>query len=89
MATELLGDDDMEAGEIRKLRLADPFVPFRIEMADGRSLAVERPSYLAISPNGRSLMYALPKGGFEYLKPDLIVSAVVDPKLSTIWRRPA
>jgi len=79
----------MNTEEIRKLRLADPFVPFRLEMADGRSLPVERPSYLAISPTGKSLTYASLEGGFEFLTPDAIRSADIDPKLSLPRRRPA
>ena len=45
----------MTVDAIRTMRRASPFRPFRMIMRDGRDLPVERSSYLAISPNGRSL----------------------------------
>jgi hypothetical protein len=63
---------------IRTMRLASPFKPFRMIMRDGRDLPVERSSYLGISPNGRSLTYAAPKGGFEFLRVDDVADVLVD-----------
>jgi hypothetical protein len=71
----------MTIDAIRAVRLASPFKPFRMIMRDGRDLPVERSSYIAISPNGRSLTYAAPKGGFEFLRVEDVAEVVVDEKL--------
>ncbi len=68
----------MNVDEIRKLRLADPFRPFRLLLRDGRDLPVERPSYLAISPKGGNVAYAGSLGGVEFVKVGDIREAVVD-----------
>jgi hypothetical protein len=78
---------DIEA--IRRLRRAEPFLPFRLEMEDGRDLPVEKSYYQAISPTGRSLTYALPTGGFEFLKPLAVKDAVVDPTIGSERKRSA
>jgi hypothetical protein len=71
---------------IRAVRLASPFKPFRMIMRDGRDLPVERSSYIALSPNGKSLAYAAPKGGFEFLRIDDVAEVVVDERLRRIGR---
>ena len=44
----------MTAEQLRKLHREQPFRPFRIHLADGRSLAVPHPDFLWITPNGRT-----------------------------------
>jgi hypothetical protein len=72
----------MNVEDIRKLRLADPFKPFRLVLGDGRSLPVERPSFLSISPVGGAVVHSSEKGGFELVRVDQIVEAVVDESLN-------
>ena len=43
----------MTADELRKALHARPFRPFTIYMADGRTLRVIHPDFVAISPTGR------------------------------------
>lgn len=72
----------MDVQDIRKLRLADPFKPFRLILGDGRNLPVERPSFLSISPKGGTVVHSSLTGGFEYVRVDEIRDAVVDESLS-------
>ena len=44
----------MTAGELRKAVHARPFRPFTLYMADGRTLRVIHPEFVAISPTGRT-----------------------------------
>ena len=45
--------------EVRRLRHAEPFVPFLIKTSDGRQYRVKHPDYVAISPKGgRVTVYA-------------------------------
>ena len=77
----------MDVEKIRALRLAHPFKPFNLVLTDGRTLPVERASYVAISPTGRSIAYARSQGGFEFVAADRVQDAVVDENMSTAWRR--
>ena len=71
----------MDVNVLRKLRSSEPFKPFRITMRDGRELAVERPSVVAISPRGGTVIYAARRGGFEFLATSQITNAVVDEQM--------
>jgi hypothetical protein len=71
----------MDVEQIRKLRLADPFRPFRLILGDGRNLPVERPSFLSISPKGGTVVHSSLRGGFEFVRVDQIRDAVVDESL--------
>lgn len=44
----------MTTDEVRKALRAEPFVPFRLHMGGGRSLAVLHPEFCMLSPNGRT-----------------------------------
>jgi hypothetical protein len=46
----------MTIDQIRKLHQARPFQPFRINLADSRSLVVSHPELLAVNPPGRTLI---------------------------------
>jgi hypothetical protein len=46
----------MTIDQIRKLHQARPFQPFRINLADSRSLEVSHPELLAINPSGRTII---------------------------------
>jgi hypothetical protein len=43
----------MTSDKIREIHRAQPFHPFVLHLADGRSLAVPHPELMAISPSGR------------------------------------
>lgn len=45
----------MRIDEIRKRYFAAPFRPFDIVLTSGRSVAVEHPEFMALSPKGRSV----------------------------------
>jgi len=46
----------MTINQIRKLHQAKPFQPFRINLADSRSLVVAHPELLAINEGGRTVI---------------------------------
>lgn len=46
----------MTANQIRKLHQARPFRPFRINLADSRSLDVTHPELLAVNEGGRTII---------------------------------
>jgi hypothetical protein len=45
----------MRMDEVRKRYFAAPFRPFDIVLTNGRSVAVEHPEFMALSPKGRSV----------------------------------
>ena len=45
----------MTIEKLRTLHEARPFRPFTIHLADGRSVRVEHPEFLARSPSGRTI----------------------------------
>jgi Tfp pilus assembly protein PilP len=49
----------MTIQEIQRLRSAQPFEPFRIVTADGRSYDVRHPEYLGQTPSGRLITIGL------------------------------
>jgi hypothetical protein len=46
----------MTAEQLRALREANPFVPFTIHFADGRSLLVPQRDFVSQSPGGRTII---------------------------------
>ena len=46
----------MTINQLRRLHQAQPFQPFRINLADSRSLVVSHPELLAISEGGRTII---------------------------------
>jgi hypothetical protein len=46
----------MTADQIRKLHDAIPFRPFVMHLADGRSIPVQHPDFVAFAPSGRNLI---------------------------------
>jgi hypothetical protein len=55
----------MTVEQLRKVHQARPFEPFNLHMADGRSIPVEHPEFLALSSAGRTISVGLPDGTFE------------------------
>jgi hypothetical protein len=52
---------------IRQLRNAAPFVPFSVEIDDGRRLLVDRSYRIAIAPSGREICYASSPIDFQFI----------------------
>ncbi|MBI3407385.1 MAG: hypothetical protein HY040_03385 [Planctomycetes bacterium] len=46
----------MTAEQLRAMREANPFLPFTIHLADGRSLTVPHRDFLSQSPGGRTII---------------------------------
>ncbi len=57
----------MTVEQIRKLHREQPFHPFDIHLAGGRTVAVEHPEMLAISPPGRTIGVGMPDGTIEII----------------------
>ncbi|MGD0093370.1 MAG: hypothetical protein ABSE73_25940 [Planctomycetota bacterium] len=53
--------------EVRKLYQARPFQRFYIQMADGRSVRVDHPEWMAFSPGGRTVIVYERDGSFEII----------------------
>ena len=65
----------MHVDTIRSLKEADPFRPFKITLATGEELIVDRRSGIAIAPEGRYLVYPTDDGGYKIVRPADIRSA--------------
>ena len=55
----------MTIQDLRKLYDERPFQPFRIHLADGRSVFVAHPEFIAFSPTGRGVIVYEPDGSFH------------------------
>jgi hypothetical protein len=64
----------MTIEQLRHLHQAQPFQPFDIHLADGRSLPVEHPEFLAQSPTGRTIAVGHADGVLEIVDLLLVVS---------------
>ena len=64
----------MTIEQLRHLHQAQPFQPFDIHLADGRSLPVEHPEFLAQSPTGRTIAVGHEDGVLEIVDLLLVVS---------------
>lgn len=62
----------MDVDRIRELVRASPFRPFNLVLVDGRKLPVDKPYFLAVSPDGRLLSHSSLDGGFERLVPQRV-----------------
>ena len=65
----------MSIDELRKLREANPFVPFTIHLADGRSYRINHREYISMSPVGRTVIVYGEDGGFDIL--DMLLVTVL------------
>jgi hypothetical protein len=64
----------MTGGEIRKLFEATPFLPFRVHIANGKSMDVPHPDFMHLSPTGRRLIVDRPDDTFEIIDVLLVTS---------------
>jgi hypothetical protein len=73
----------MDIEDLRKLRLADPFKPFRVVLLNGRELVVDRSFYLAFSPTNDLLLFSTLAGefvkfGIQHVKEATLLEAPKD-----------
>jgi hypothetical protein len=64
----------MTIEQLRQLHRAQPFRPFEIHLADGRSLPVEHPEMMSQSQSGRTIAVARPDDTIEIIDMLLVVS---------------
>jgi len=57
----------MNVEEVRRLYWNEPFLPFVLELKDGRTFDVLKPNYLTISPLGNRITYADVIENFEII----------------------
>lgn len=77
----------MTADQIRKLSEAVPFQPFRVHMANGRSLDVPHPDFMHLSPTGRRLVVESLDDSFEIVDVLLVTSVESLPRNGKAPRR--
>lgn len=68
----------MSIDELRKVREANPFRPFTIRLADGRSYRINHRDYLSLSPVGRTVIVYGEDGGFDILDTLLVTTLAVE-----------
>lgn len=72
----------MTAEQLRAMREANPFRPFTIHLADGRTLDVPHRDFVSLSPSGRIIIVYQPNDAFNvvdlYLVTDLEVKVPAD-----------
>jgi len=69
---------DMTIEKIRSLHDAKPFKPFTIHLADGRSVRVEHPEFMARSPSGRTIYVEEPGDVGHHIDLLLVTDLVLD-----------
>ena len=77
----------MTGEQVRSLYQATPFEPFRVHMADGRSIDVPHPDFMHLSPTGRRLIVDRPDDSFEVIDVLLVTSVETLPKNGKQTRR--
>jgi hypothetical protein len=77
----------MTGEQVRSLYRAMPFAPFRVHMADGRSIDVPHPDFMHLSPTGRRLIVDRSDDSFGVLDVLLVTSVEKLPKNGTKARR--
>ena len=68
----------MTIEQLRKMHQTRPFQPFGVHLADGRSLPVEHPEFLALTPPGRTIGIGLADGTIEVV--DLLLVTSLKPR---------
>jgi len=64
----------MTIEQLREMHQARPFQPFDIYLADGRTLPVHHPEFLAQSPTDRTIAVSKPNDAIEIVDLLLVVS---------------
>ena len=64
----------MTGEQVRSLVMATPFRPFRVHMANGKSVDVPHPDFVNVSPTGRMLIVYQSDESFEMIDVLLVTS---------------
>jgi hypothetical protein len=64
----------MTSDQLRLAHKAQPFAPFRVNLADGRSIPVLHPEYLAWNPGGRTVIIIQPDDSWSSVDLLLVTS---------------
>jgi hypothetical protein len=65
----------MDIGGVREAMTRQPFLPFQLRLADGRSLPISHPDFITVSPNNRRVVvFTPPDDAMSVVEPLLIVS---------------
>jgi hypothetical protein len=59
--------------QLRATAKAQPFVPFTLRLADGRSYTIEHPDFIASHPQGRTIIVFKPGEGGDLEIIDLLL----------------
>jgi hypothetical protein len=78
----------MTIEQLRNMLHAQPFRPFDIHLADGRSLPVEHPEFVGQSPSGRTIGVGLADDTIEIVDLLLVTSLKPRPNGTPRRRRP-
>ncbi|MBA2432291.1 MAG: hypothetical protein H0V56_09260 [Chthoniobacterales bacterium] len=73
----------MTGEQIRNLYRATPFEPFRVHMANGRSVDIPHPDFMHLSPTGRRLIVDRDDDNFEIVDVLLVTSVETLPQNGT------
>ncbi len=70
----------MTTETLAKLHKGRPFVPFVINMADGRAFRVDHPEFLAYREGSRMAILTLPNNDFEHIDLLMVTSLTEAPR---------
>ncbi len=62
---------------LRRLWRAQPFVPFAIQLTDGRAVWVPHSDYFTMSPLGNEVIVWHDDGNSTYVNPNVVVSITI------------
>ena len=69
----------MTTQQLREVWKADPFRPFTIHLADGRSVTVNHRDFLMLSPSGRTIVVFDPQDRMNILDLLLVTNLQIEP----------
>jgi hypothetical protein len=72
----------MTIEQMRITREANPFLPFTVRLADGRSFRVPHRDYLSISPSNRIVVIYQADGSANVLDVLLVTELTLDPPVA-------
>jgi hypothetical protein len=73
----------MNIDAIRGLYDAQPFRPFTIRTADGRSFPVPHREFMLLTPRGETIILTHLEGGFDIIDTELVTSASASKRRSS------
>ncbi|MGE0430622.1 MAG: hypothetical protein AB7K09_09420 [Planctomycetota bacterium] len=68
----------MKSDTVRNLQKASPFRPFRLHMADGRSVLITHPEMMWLPPDERMLFAADTEGTTHFIDLFLVTDATLE-----------